>query len=70
MAYSAREALSEAIEQNGHDGKLLVFHGTDDPLGTSAEGADLPPFDGIEGRRSTLRERVAKANARSRGEVL
>ncbi|MFE4577325.1 hypothetical protein [Streptomyces chartreusis] len=63
MASSARERLSEAIQLFGDDGKLIVFKDPDDPLGTTAEGADLAPHSG-------LRERVAKANARSRGEIL
>jgi hypothetical protein len=70
MANTAREALSEAIDQFGHEGRLLVFHDPGDPLGTTAEGADLAPHSGLEAPRSKLREQVAKANARSRGEIL
>jgi hypothetical protein len=54
MASSARAALSEAIEEYGVNGRLLVFHEPGDPWG----------------RRSRLREKVAEANARSRGEIL
>lgn len=67
MTSDARARLSAAIEEHGHDGQLLVFNDPDDPFGTTAEGADDAPYDGI---RSRLRERVAKANARSRGEIL
>jgi hypothetical protein len=70
MAQTARERLSEAIELFGHEGKLLVFRDADDPFGTTAEGADTAPYSGIERPRSRLREEVAKANARSRGEIL
>ncbi|MGP2442553.1 hypothetical protein [Streptomyces sp. JW3] len=71
MASSARAALSEAIEEYGVNGRLLVFHDPGDPFGTTAEGADLPPYGGDPwGRRSRLREKVAEANARSRGEIL
>jgi hypothetical protein len=70
MAGTARERLSEAIELFGHEGKLLVFRDTDDPFGTTAEGADLVPHSGVERPRSRLREEVARANARSRGEIL
>jgi hypothetical protein len=58
------------MELFGHEGKLLVFRDADDPFGTTAEGADLAPHSGVEGPRSRLREEVARANARSRGEVL
>ncbi|MFE8993292.1 hypothetical protein ACFYMI_36850 [Streptomyces collinus] len=68
MADSARARLSEAMELFGEDGKLIVFKDTADPLGTTAEGADLAPHSGIE--RSPLRTKVAEANARSRGELL
>ncbi|GAA0632383.1 hypothetical protein GCM10009535_05080 [Streptomyces thermocarboxydovorans] len=68
MASDARARLSEAFELFGSDGRLRVFHDPDDPLGTTAEGADTPPHSGVE--RSPLREKVAKANARSRGEIL
>jgi hypothetical protein len=70
MAGTARERLSEAIELFGHEGKLLVFRDTEDPFGTTAEGADLVPHSGVERPRSRLREEVARANARSRGEIL
>jgi len=66
---TARETLSRAIEDLGRDGQLLVFH-DGDPLGNSHEGADLPPHSGVERPRSRLSEQVAKANARSRGEIL
>ncbi|MFI1834022.1 hypothetical protein [Streptomyces olivaceoviridis] len=68
MASDARARLSEVIDRHGHDGQVLIFKDTDDPFGTTAEGADLAPHSGIG--RPTLRERVATANARSRGEIL
>ncbi|MFE9924234.1 hypothetical protein ACFYQA_22430 [Streptomyces sp. NPDC005774] len=70
MAHSAREALSEAIERYGTDGMLLVFHDPDDPCGTTAEGADLPPLARVGKPGTELSERVGQANARSRGELL
>ncbi|GAA4813812.1 hypothetical protein [Streptomyces ziwulingensis] len=70
MASSARAALSEAIEQYGVNGRLLVFHDPGDPFGTAEEWADRPPYGGDQGGRSRLREKVAQANARSRGETL
>ncbi len=69
MARSAREILSEAIAEYGIDGTLIVFHDVNDPCGTTAEGADLPPA-GLEPVRPALSERVSEANARSRGERL
>jgi hypothetical protein len=63
MASDARAKLSEAIELFGADGALVVFKDLDDPGGTTAEGADLPPL-------TRLSEKVAEANARSRGEIL
>ncbi|GAA4053529.1 hypothetical protein GCM10022233_26020 [Streptomyces shaanxiensis] len=68
MASDARARLSSAIRMLGHDGQLLVFKDPDDALGTTADGADPAPHSGIE--RPALRERVARANARSRGEIL
>ncbi|MFH8414319.1 hypothetical protein [Streptomyces collinus] len=70
MTRKAREVLSEAIEEYGHDGSILVFHDPEDPLGATGEGADPAPHSGVEEPRSRLREQVAKANARSRGEIL
>lgn len=70
MPQSAREGLSEAIKLFGHDGQLVVFKDSGDPLGTTAEGANPPPYSGTEGPRPKLREKVAEANARSRGELL
>ncbi|QEV70256.1 hypothetical protein CP983_28850 [Streptomyces chartreusis] len=68
MASDARARLSTAMQQHGQDGLLLVFKDRDDALGTTAEGADMAPHSGLS--RPTMRERVAKANARSRGEIL
>ncbi|MGA5019214.1 hypothetical protein ACPCAA_17580 [Streptomyces griseoincarnatus] len=70
MARTAREALSEAIKQYGTDGALLVFHDPDDPCGVTAEGADLPPLARLEPVHPELSARVARENARSRGELL
>jgi hypothetical protein len=70
MAHTARERLSEAMELFGHEGRLLVFRDGDDPFGTTAEGADPAPHSGVETPRSRLSEAVARANAKSRGEVL
>ncbi|MFK0119907.1 hypothetical protein [Streptomyces sp. NPDC090994] len=70
MASSARAALAEAIELYGVNGRLLVFHDPDDPFGTAAEDADPPPYGEDPWGRSRLREMVARANARSRGEIL
>ncbi|MFE5752889.1 hypothetical protein ACFQ7I_04050 [Streptomyces massasporeus] len=63
MTDNARARLSEVMELFGEDGKLIVFKDPADPLGTTAEGADLAPV-------SRLRTKVAEANARSRGEIL
>ncbi|MER6532185.1 hypothetical protein [Streptomyces sp. NPDC001508] len=68
MASDARARLSEAFDLFGSNGMLLVFYDPDDPLGTTAEGADAALHSGVG--RTTLRERVAEANARSRGEIL
>ncbi|MEV5880952.1 hypothetical protein AB0L75_43665 [Streptomyces sp. NPDC052101] len=68
MTSDARARLSEAFNLCGSNGMGLVFHDPDDPLGTTAEGADAPPHSDVG--RSSLRERVAEANARSRGEIL
>ncbi|MEU8950885.1 hypothetical protein [Streptomyces sp. NPDC048489] len=70
MAQTARERLSEAMELFGDEGRLMVYRAADDPLGTTAEGADPAPHSGIEAPRSKLSEAVARANAQSRGEVL
>lgn len=70
MAGTARDRLSEMMEKYGDDGRLLVFHDPDDPCGTTAEGADLPPLKRLEPVHPELSKRVAHANARSRGELL
>ncbi|MGW1040076.1 hypothetical protein [Streptomyces sp. NPDC002547] len=70
MAHSARGRLSEAIDLFGNDGTLVVFHDPDDPCGTTAEGADLAPLKRVEPVHPELSEKVAKVNARSRGELL
>ncbi|AVH58369.1 MULTISPECIES: hypothetical protein [Streptomyces] len=70
MAHTTRERLSEAIDLFGHDGALVVFHDHDDPCGTTAEGADLPPLTRLDSQHPELSEKVSKANARSRGELL
>lgn len=71
MSRNARQRLAAAIEQFGHDGRLLVFHDPDDPLGSTAEGADEAPHSGIERVPGpALSSKVWLANARSRGEVL
>lgn len=66
MASEARARLAQSIAEHGNDGLLLVFNDAEDPLGTSAEGADLAPHSGVGGPRPTLRERVAEANRQSR----
>ncbi|KMS91726.1 hypothetical protein ACZ91_08785 [Streptomyces regensis] len=68
MTSDARARLSQAMDQYGHDGQLLIFNDPDDPFGTTAEGAELAPHSGLE--HSRLRKEVARANARSRGEIL
>ena len=68
MASDARARLSQAFDVFGSNGMLLVFHDSGDLLGTTAEGADPPPHSGAG--RTSLQERVAEANARSRGEIL
>lgn len=70
MASTARDRLSEMMEEHGYEGRLLVFHNDDDPCGTTAEGADLAPLTRLEPARPELSKRVAYANARSRGELL
>ncbi|USH44968.1 hypothetical protein SEA_GREENWEASEL_51 [Streptomyces phage GreenWeasel] len=70
MASTARDRLSEMVERHGTDGRLLVFHNDDDPCGTTAEGADLPPLTRLEPVHPELSARVARENARSRGELL
>ncbi|GAA0914095.1 MULTISPECIES: hypothetical protein [Streptomyces] len=65
---SAREKLSEAFERFGEDGRLRVLKG--DPFGTLTESTDPPPDFDPEGARSKLHEKLAEANARSRGEIL
>lgn len=65
----ARARLSQAIRLFGADGALVVFKDPDDPGGTTAEGADLPPLKRLDPTPS-LSEKVAEANARSRGEIL
>ncbi|MEU6240556.1 hypothetical protein [Streptomyces sp. NPDC047024] len=68
MASDARARLSEAFELFGIDGVLVVIHEPNDPSGVAVEGADTPPHSVVT--HSRLRERVAEANARSRGERL
>ncbi|AFU62028.1 hypothetical protein phiHau3_51 [Streptomyces phage phiHau3] len=70
MAHSARDRLSEMMERHGNDGRLLIFHDEDDPCGTTAEGADLPPLARLEPTHPELSARVKVENARSRGELL
>lgn len=70
MAHTARDRLSELMDEYGDDGRLLIFHDDDDPLGRFAEGAELAPYSGIERPYTRLRREVARANARSRGEIL
>lgn len=71
MSSEARARLAAAIELFGDGGRLLVFHDPDDPLGTTAEGADEAPHSGIERvSGSPLRVKVRLGNARSRGEIL
>lgn len=66
MASEARARLARDVADHGDDGRLLVFKDADDPLGNSAEGADLAPHSGVGSPRPTLRERVAEANRQSR----
>lgn len=66
MASEARAQLARNIAERGDDGWLLVFKDAENPLGDSAEGADLPPHSGIGSPRPTLRERVSEANRQSR----
>ncbi|MER6625357.1 hypothetical protein [Streptomyces sp. NPDC000931] len=70
MADTARDRLSEMMEQYGKDGRLLVFHDADDPCGTTAEGVDPPLLKWLEPTHPELSTRVAYENARSRGELL
>lgn len=69
MARTARQRLAEAIEEFGEEGTVEVRHDPFDPCGYEAEGADLPPHDGISRPRDLL-DRVRQVNARSRGEIL
>ena len=74
MTSEARARLSKEMDLFGDDGRLLVFK-DDGQLGTPAEGADLAPLTRVDplpdfsATSPEVSAKVAKANARSRGDI-
>lgn len=66
----ARDVLAECMEVFGHDGKLVMFKDRDDPFGLATDWGALATAAGLVDPEPTLSDKVAYANARSRGEVL
>ncbi|WAB08754.1 hypothetical protein SEA_ANDRIS_50 [Streptomyces phage Andris] len=66
----ARDLLAEAMEVFGQDGKLVMFKDPHDPFGLATDWGVLATEAGLVDPEPTLSEKVAHANARSRGELL